>query len=59
MFINQLLYLVGLGGLCVSFDIDEPGEARARLCEGILPGGHWFEVIDCEHIVDPPVVRNL
>ena len=59
MFINQLLYLVGLGGLHVSFDVDGPGEVRARLCEGILPRGCWFEVVDCEHIVDPPVLRNL
>ena len=59
MFINQPFYLVGLGGLSVSFDIDGPREVGVRLCEGILPGGHWLKVVNHEHIVDLPVLGDL
>ena len=58
-FINQLFYLIGLGGLAVSLDVDRPREVRARSCEGILPRGRWFKVVNHEHIVDPPVLRDL
>ena len=59
MFIDQPFYLIGLGGLGVSFDIDGPREVGVRLCKGILPGGCWLKVVDHEHIVDPPVLRDL